>query len=211
MYGLRNRLFFINKFYPATNTMEGITILEQDEQQNLTKKIVANKGVYEDRLWKFYHSITYNFNLNGQIIEEPLYLKEEIMTIPEGPKDFLDQRQLPESMTIAQLDTYIWKLSKSGATNVIRNLKIDLYQKFTSPFISLIIILLGIPFSLMLHKRATGLSSIGISIIVGFLYYILDAICIAIGRGGVLSPFVAASLSHVTGLIFSLCLINSMS
>lgn len=210
IYGLKNRLFFINKFYPGTNTMLGITILEQDEQQNLTKKIVANKGIYEDRLWKFYHSITYNFDLNGQIIEEPLYQEEEIMTIPEGPKDFLAQRQSPESMSIAQLDTYIWKLSKSGATRVIQNLKIDYYQKFTSPFTSLIIILLGISFSLMTQKRATGLSSIGISIMLGFLYYILDAIFIAIGRGGALPPLIAASLSHVIALAFSVYLINNL-
>jgi lipopolysaccharide export system permease protein len=210
MYGLKNRLFFVNKFYPYTNTLEGITILEHDEEQNLTKKIVARKGVYEDRLWKFYQSITYNFDRNGQIVEEPAYFEEEIMTIPEGPRDFLAQRQRPESMTISQLDTYLWKLSKSGATNVIRNLKIDLYQKFTSPFTSLIIILLGIPFSLMMQKRATGLSSIGISIMVGFLYYILDAVCIAIGRGGIIPPMISASLSHIIALGFSLYLINNL-
>ena len=210
MYGLKNRLFFVNKFFPDTATIEGITILEHDEKQNLTKKIVASKGVYEDRLWKFYNSITYEFDSNSQIVGEPFFLGEEIMTIPEGPKDFLAQRQRPESMTIGQLDTYIWKLSKSGATNVIRNLKIDLYQKFTSPFTSLIIILLGIPFSLMMHKRATGLSSIGISIMVGFLYYIVDAVFIAIGRGGAIPPFAAASLSHVLALTFSLLLINKL-
>lgn len=210
MYGLKNRLFFINKFYTDTNTMDGITILEHDEHQNLKKKIVANRGIYEERLWKFYNCITYSFDVNGQIVEEPTFFEEEIMTIPEGPKDFLAQRRKPESMTIAELDTYIWKLSRSGATNVIRNLKIDLYQKYTAPFTSLIIILLGIPFSLMMHKRATGLSSIGISIMVAFLYYILDAIFIAIGRGGVIPPFVSASLSHTIGLIFSLYLIKSL-
>jgi lipopolysaccharide export system permease protein len=210
MYGLKNRLFFVSKFYMETNALEGITILEHDENQNLTKKIVARKGIYEDGLWKFYNSITYNFDLNGQIVDEPIYMAEEIMTIPEGPRDFLAQRQRPESMTIAQLDTYIWKLSKSGATNVIRNLKIDLYQKFTSPFTSLIIILLGIPFSLMMHKRATGLSSIGISIMVGFLYYIVDAVFIAIGRGGAIPPIAAASLSHLLALTLSLIVINNL-
>lgn len=210
IYGMKNRLFFIKKFYPGTNTMLDITILEHDEQQNLIKKIQANKGVYEDSLWRFYHSITYNFDLNGQIIEEPLYEEEEIMTIPEGPKDFLAQRQSPDSMTIAQLDNYIWKLSKSGANGVIQNLKIDYYQKFTSPFTSLIIILLGISFSLMTQKRATGLSSIGISIMLGFLYYILDAVFIAIGRGGALPPLLAASLSHIIALAFSAYLINSL-
>ncbi|MFY9402478.1 MAG: LptF/LptG family permease [Candidatus Omnitrophota bacterium] len=210
IYGLKNRLFFITKFYADTQTMEGITILEQDEKQNLTKKIVARRGAYEDNLWRFYDSITYDFDINGQIIDEPLYLEEEIMTIPETPKDFLAQRQKPESMTIEQLDSYIWKLSKSGATNVIRNLKIDLYQKFITPFTSLIIILLGIPFSLMMHKKATGLSSIGISIMVGFLYYIIDAVFIAVGRSGAFPPLLAASLSHICALAFSLIAINRL-
>ncbi len=210
MYGSKNRLFFINRFYPSTKTLEGIIILEQDERQNLIRKVVANKGVYEDGLWRFYQSITYNFDPNGQIIEEPQYLEEEIMTIPETPNDFLAQRQRPEYMTISQLENYIWKMSKSGASSVIRNLKIDLYQKFTSPFTSLIIILLGIPFSLIMQKRATGLSSIGISIIVGFLYFILDAVCVAIGRGGLIPPLAAASLAHIIALIFSISLINRL-
>ncbi|MDO8663042.1 MAG: LptF/LptG family permease [Candidatus Omnitrophota bacterium] len=210
MYGSKNRLFFINRFYPSTKTMEGIIILEQDERQDLIRKIVANKGVYEDGLWRFYQSITYNFDPNSQIIDEPQYLEEEIMTIPETPVDFLSQRQRPEYMTINQLGNYIWKMSKSGATSVIRNLKIDLYQKFTSPFTSLIIILLGIPFSLMMQKRATGLSSIGISIIVGFLYYVLDAVCVAVGRGGLIPPFAAASLAHIIALTFSISLINRL-
>jgi len=210
MYGSKNRLFFIDRYYPATMTMDGVIILEQDEHQNLTRKIVANKGIYEDGIWKFYQSITYDFDLNGQIVDEPLYLEEEIMTIPETPRDFLAQRQKPEFMTIGQLDNYIWKMSRSGATTVIRNLKIDLYQKFTAPFASLIIILLGIPFSLMMHKRASGLSSIGISILVGFGYYILDAVCVAIGKGGVLPPVLSASLAHIIALTFSISLIRRL-
>ena len=210
MYGLKNRLFFVNKFYPAENTMEGITILEHDELQNITKKIVANKGIYADNLWKFYQCITYKFDVNGHILQEPQYFEEEIMAIPETPHDFISQRQRPDYMTIMQLDDYIWKLSKSGASTVIRNLKLDLYQRFTSPFTSAVIIFLGIPFSLMLRRRATGLSSIGVSIIVGFLYYILDAVSIALGRGGVLAPVLAASLSHILVFLFSLHLINRL-
>ena len=208
MYGLKNRLFFVNKFYRATNTMEGITILEHDEEQNLTKKIVANKGVYKNKLWKFYQCITYDFDRNGQILQEPRYLEEEIMTIPETPSDFINQRQRPDFMTISQIEDYIWRLSKSGASTVIRNLKVDLYQRFTSPFTSMIIILLGVPFSLIIRKRATGLSSIGLSITVGFLYYILDAVSIALGKSGILMPILAASLSHIVALLSGLYMIS---
>ncbi len=210
LYGLRNRLFFINRFVPSTKTMEGITILEQDEHQNLTKKIIATRGVYQDGLWKFYQSITYRFDENGQVIDEPGYQEEEIMSIPETPENLASLRQKPEQMSIRQLQDYIWVLSKSGATSVIRNLKVDLYQRFISPFTSIIIIFLGIPFSLLMRKRATGMASIGISIIVGFLYYVLDAICLAVGKSGLIMPLLAASLSHIVMLSGSLYLISRL-
>ena len=210
MYGLKNRLFFISKFFPAAKTMEGITILEQDENQNLTKKIVATKGIYQDGLWKFYQCITYNFDKNGQVVDEPVYFEEEIMTIPETPKEFASLRQKPELMNIREMQDYIWRISKSGATTVIRNLKVDLYKRFTMPFTSIIIMLLGIPFSLLMRKRATGMSSVGVSIIVGFLYYILDAVCLAVGKSGLIMPLVAASMSHIIVLSGSLYLISKL-
>lgn len=210
MYGAKNRLFYVNRFWPATNTMEGITILEHNEQQNITRKIVAKKGIYRDGSWVFYQAITYNFDTNGQIKGEPQYFDEEIMPIPESPQEFLKQRQRPDFMTIAQLDNYIWKLSTSGAITAIRNLKVDLYQKFTFPFTSLIIIFIGVPFSLMIKKRASGLSSLGVSITVGFAYYVLNAVSIALGKAGILAPLLAASLSHILMLTFSLYLIKNL-
>lgn len=210
LYGMKNRLFFINKFFPDTRSMEGITILEHDQKQNIVRKIVANKGVYSDSLWRFSQCITYNFDKNGQIINEPQFLEEEIMAIPETPYDFMTQKQQPNFMTIAQLDDYIWKLSKSGANTVIRNLKIDLYQRFTAPLTSLMIILLGIPFALLVKKRGSGLSSIGIAIMMAFLYYIVDAVFIAFGRGGWMPPFLAASFSHIAALVASLYFIAKL-
>jgi len=210
MYGLRNRLFFVNKFSLANKTMEGIVILEHDERQDIVRKVVANKGVYEDGSWVFYQNITYDFDENGQIKGEPRYQDREIMLIPETPRDFLNQRQRPDFMTIAELNTYIWKLSKSGATTVIRNLKVELYQRFTMPLASLVIILLGIPFSLMVKKRSSGLASVGVAIMVGFLYYVVNAISIALGKSGVLYPVLAASLSPLLGVMVSSYLIKNL-
>ncbi len=207
MYGMKNRLFFVNKFSLAEKTMEGITILEHDEHQNIIKKIVASRGVYQDGNWIFYHCITYNFDLNGQIKEEPQYFDEEVMAIPENPQEFFIQRQHPDSMTIAQLEDYLGKLSKSGATGVIKNLKVDLYQRFASPLMSLVMILIGIPFSFMMRKRTTGMSSLGISILVGFLYYVFNAVSIALGKAGVFPPFIAAFVSHLSFLAFSIYLV----
>ncbi len=210
MYGLRNRLFFISRFDFSTNTMYGITILGHDEKQNIINKIVAKKAVYTDGIWKFYHSITYDFTDNGQIKGEPRYAEEELVAIPEKPSDFLVQRQRSELMTISEIDNYIWRLSRSGANSVINNLKVDLYQRFTYPLTSVVIVLLGIPFALTIKKRATGLYSLGISIMVGFLYYVINAISIALGKKGVFPPFLAASFSHIITLSYSIYLIRKL-
>jgi lipopolysaccharide export system permease protein len=210
MYGSKNRLFFVNKFTFATNTMQEIIILEHDEKQNLTKKIVASKGIYEGGKWTFYQCITYKFDENVQIKEEPQYLEEEVMDISESPYDFLHQILRPDYMTIAQLKSYMAKLAKSGATTVIRNLKVDLCARYAMPFTTVIIILLGIPFSMIMRRRATGLSSVGLSLTVGFLYYVLNAVSIALGKSGVLVPFMAAFLSHMVAFLTALCLIRAL-
>ena len=166
--------------------------------------MVATSGKWEDGIWKFTDSITYNFDQDGQVIGEPTYFKEELMDIQETPMDFLKQRQHPEFMNIAQLNNYIFILSKSGAKTVIRNFKVDLYQRFTFPFTSLVIVVLGIPFALMIKKRASALSSVGISILLGFLYYVSSAVSLAFGKAGFLPPFLAASLAHMMFLGFGL-------
>jgi len=210
IYGLHNRLYFINRFYPSQKTMVGITVLEHNEKQDLTKKTVASKGVYKDGLWRFYQSISDTYDKYGKTIEEHVYHEEEIMPITETPEEFLNQRQHPDYMTISQLEDYIWRLSKSGATTVIRSLNIDLYQRYTMPLTSLMIVLLSIPFSLKMQKRATGLSSLGLALMVGFLYYIMNAISIALGKAGILLPFLSASLTHTIALIYSIYLIKEL-
>jgi lipopolysaccharide export system permease protein len=213
IYGLKNRLFFANSFSYTTATLEGIIILEHDRRQNVTKKIVAAKGVYApDTGWIFYQSISYDLDENGQVIGEAHYLEEEKMQdITETPHDFLSQRQRPDTMTIAQLKDYIDKLKSSGAITVIRNLKVDLYRKFAEPFTSLIIILLGIPFALKIRNRGANLASVGFSIILGFLYYVVNAVGIALGKGGILMPGLSASLAHILALIVSFYHIRSIS
>jgi len=210
VYGLHNRLFYINKFYPSEKKIFGVTMLEHNEKQELVRKTVASAGEYKDGVWYFYQTITDTYDEKGRAIEEHVYKDVELMPITETPEDFLNQRQHPDYMNIAQLKEYIWRLSKSGATGVIRNLKIDLYQRYTAPFTSIMIILLSIPFSLKIKKRATGFSSLGLTLIMGFLYYIFNAISIALGKAGILFPFLSASLTHLVAFIYSIYLIKKL-
>jgi lipopolysaccharide export system permease protein len=210
MYGSDNRLFFVNKFTLSRSAMEGIIIFEHDRHQEISRKIIATSAVFKDKKWTFYQALTYDLDMNGQLKGDPRYAEEEVMNIPETPRDFLNQRQRPDSMTIAQVSDYIRKLSTSGAITAVRNLRIDLYQKFTDPLTSLLIIILAIPFSLRVKKRSGGLASLGLSIVMGFLYYVLNAVGIALGKGGIIMPMLSVSISHIIIFLTSLYLISEL-
>lgn len=191
-YGMGNRLFFVNSFDTKDNVMKGITILEHDDRQNLTAKIVAGKGAYKDNLWIFYEYTKFHFDREGQISSDTVYSPEQIMDITETPQDFLQQRKRPELMTIAQLEDYIWRLEKSGAVPAVRNLLVDLYQRYAASVSSLILILIGIPFSFVIRRRANLFSSFGICIFISFLYYVFTAVSLALGKAGIILPFLSA-------------------
>ncbi len=188
-YGLGNRLFFVNSFDPARNIMKGITILEHDQEQNLTAKIVAAEGEFKNGFWAFYEYTKFSFDRYGQIAGETAYSQEQVMDITETPQDFLQQRKRPEWMTIGQLEDYIWRLEKSNALPAAKNLLVDLYQRYASSASSLVLILIGIPFSFVIRKHANIFSSFGICILISFLYYVLTAVGIAMGKAGYAFPF----------------------
>ena len=67
--------------------------------------------------------------------------------------------------------------------------------------------LLGIPFALS-TQRGGAMAGIGISVMVGLIYYASIYFSLALGKGGLLPPFVAAHLSNVLFFIIALVLLR---
>lgn len=201
-FGLKNRLYFINTFDPNNKTLEGITILEQDNQQNLKAKIVALNGEWRRNRWKFYKVQMLNFDRNGQLTEAIQFFEEKTMDIPETPNDFLLQRVQISAMNIKQLSDYIYKFKYSGAKAILRNLYVDFHQKIAYPFSNIIILLTALPFGLMAKKRkGAAFTSLGVCLVIGFLYYVINAVVLALGKTGVIAPILAA---WTTNILFAL-------
>lgn len=197
VYGFNNRLFFINKLYPKSNTIEGLTILEHDAQQNVRSKIYAEKAVWRNNRWVLYQCFIYRMGDDRKIKGEPLYFTDTTFKIEETPKDFLRHNVAVENMSLRDLSNYITRLSQSKESSTVKKLEVDLYQKTSFPFTNLIIILLGVPSSIVIRRRAIAFSSIGLCLGLSFIFYVAFAVSIALGKGGALPPLVAAWVSHI--------------
>jgi lipopolysaccharide export system permease protein len=210
VYGQNNRHFFIDIYYPKKKMMENVVILEHDENQNVISKTIAKEAYFRENRWLFRKCLIYYFDKQGNLLGEPFYFENKFMYLKDKPEDFLRQQKKIMFMNIAQLKNYIDRLSTSGASAVLRNLKVDLYNRFTYPFTSLIIILVGIPFALGAEKRGRVISSLALCIGISFLYYIFNQTIFALGKLGLITPFLSSNLSHAIFLLFSLISIKNL-
>ncbi|MBF0387598.1 MAG: LptF/LptG family permease [Candidatus Omnitrophica bacterium] len=193
-YGLNNRLFFIDQFEPATKTLQGITIIGQDEKQRMTEKIVALKGEWTGSNWKFTNCQILRYNAADQsTFGDVQFYKEKILDIRESPADMLKQRNSVSTMNIRELKAYIKRFKGSGAVAALNGLKVDLHQKIAYPFACIVIIFAGLPFALTTGRRkGLTFASVGIALVIGFLFYVVNAVGLALGKGNVLPPVIAA-------------------
>ncbi|MBI5415905.1 MAG: LptF/LptG family permease, partial [Candidatus Omnitrophica bacterium] len=213
LYGLKNRLYFIDTYNPREQILEGITIIEHDASQNIEQKIVALKGVWTGIAWKFYQCQVTVFNPVN--ITSPVKIKvykEKLMDIKETPNDFLSQRLNVSSMNIRQLSRYVAKFASSGAQKALQSLRVDMHQRIAFPVGNVVIVLVGLPLALMFKSRkGATFTAMGIAVGTGFLYYVVNAVAIAFGKGGFFPPVVAAWATPVLFTLIALSVIETRS
>jgi len=210
-YGLKNRLFYVDTFNQTENELNGVTIIEYDNNTNIKQKIVALKGKWTGIAWKFYNCqiTTFTDDRANAPVKVKVY-KEKLMDIKETPEDFLKQRIKVSAMNRRQLGEYIGRFSNSGATRAINNLKVDYHHKMAYPFENFVIVLVGLPFALMVkNRKGMTFTSIGIAIAIGFLFYVTNAVFLAFGKGGLLPPLFSAWAAPVFFTGSALILIES--
>ncbi|MCQ9207939.1 MAG: LptF/LptG family permease [Omnitrophica bacterium] len=195
LYAAHNRLIHVYQFYPQDNRLKEITILEQDEDERVTAKIQAKEAVWKNNRWEFYDCVVYNFNNLGQVIDEPYFAKKMLLDIEETPKDFLRRESSAEFMDLKQLKDYIKRLSGSTA-KIVQKLLVELHYKISFPFISLVIIFLGIPFAL--STQGTGkIASLGLCILIVFFYFSITNLSRTLGEYGTLPPLLSAWFANI--------------
>ena len=206
VYGVGNRIIFARDYDTEKKTLFDIIIHQHDASQNLISKTTAERGVWTDEGWKFYKVIIYKIDNAGRILGQPQFASEMIMPLNEKPRDFANSEWRADYMSYGELRDYIKKFKGAG-TRLIRSLKVDLHYKVSFAFISLIIILVGAPFALI-TTRGGVLIGLGMSIAIGLLYYAFIAISLALGKGGIFPPIIAAWIGNIVFAALGIHLVN---
>jgi lipopolysaccharide export system permease protein len=206
VYGTGNRIVFARSYDTVEKKLSDIIIHEHDVGENLVVKITANSAIWTGQDWKFFKVIMYQVDNSGKMLGPPKFYAEKVIPLKERPRDFTNKELKAEFMSYGEMLKYIDNFRGSGM-KITRGLLVDLHYKLAFLFISLIIIMVAAPFAL-LTMRGGVMIGMGMSIVIGLLYYAIIAISLAFGKAGIFPPIIAAWCGNVIFIGVGIYLLN---
>jgi lipopolysaccharide export system permease protein len=199
--GPDNSIVNIDFTPPDRNEMIGINIYRMNPDFTVRERIRAQRLVLEDGAWRLREGAKVTLGKDG-VVTAPV--DGEIFNIIESPEDLKMIIKLSEEMSFTELWEYVRRLKTSGYSST--RYEVDLHNKLSFPFSSLVMVLIATPLSL-LRVRSGGIGrSVSIAVAVAFAYWAVMSVGTTFGRSGVLPPGISSWLANilfmaVTGVI----------
>ncbi|MGB2906861.1 MAG: LptF/LptG family permease [Candidatus Aminicenantaceae bacterium] len=184
----RTRVFHYRHFDSIADTFSQLTILDIDpEAWRINRRIFAEKGVLQGRELSLVNCWSLDFE---EGLPHNFLRKEELfMTLAEDRDFFLSEWKEPGQMNFGDLRDYIRGVEEMGSDT--SDFRVALNFKLSFPLVSVIMVLIGIPFAFSMGKRGT-LVGIGVTMTIVVVYWVAVSVFRGLGSAGLLSPILAA-------------------
>ncbi len=180
-------------FDPERNILKGITIFYLNSSFHLTSRLDAEWAEWRDGAWVGHNLLITTFK--SETFPGLEWVKQKPLAIPEQPSDFKVVQKDSEKMNYLELRRYINKMREEGYDTA--RYQVDMYGRTAFPFITLILVFIGISFSLRLGRSGGVTRSIGLGIVIGFSYWLVHAFSLSLGRSGSLPPILSAWMANI--------------
>jgi len=195
--------YFIGFFDGYQNRMRIIDITEQDEQNQIVRKIQANDAVWNGEDWVL--NQTHDRRFENSVLTR--YEQHTSIILPEvkvTPTDFVKSAKKPMEMNYLELREYIGRLKKIGEK--YHREETDLYTKISFPLANFIVLLFCVPLaSASVRSKGRGLIFL-LGILICLSYLMIVRIWQSLGYNEIISPLAAAWFPHilffVAGVVF---------
>lgn len=192
---------------PGGTVLRGLRLYQLNHDFELTEITEAKEARYVSGGWILHHG-THRELLPDRTVRTTEFESEPIR-LSQLPEDFSTWLSVEsDTMTFRDLRAYIERLSKDRYS--VARFLTEYYGRVAFPFVTIIMVLVGIALSLRWSgTRGGGSMAIGIgqALAIGFFYWSTHSMAIALGRSGVLAPMIAGWIANLVFLSFGLYLL----
>ncbi len=210
IYGEGGQMIYARSFIVGQKMLKNVIIHRQDDERRIVEKVTANSTVWQDDgTWMGEDVIVFKVDDLGNFKGDPEIYKKRGLLIKEAPDVFINNQWDPKFMSYKQLKKYL-KVFGVSSPSTLRRLSVDLNYKLAFPFTALVTVLVGIPFSVE-TGRSSALAGMARGITIPMLYLPVMAVSLALGKGGILHPIIAAWASMVVFAWFGARMVKNKS
>jgi len=199
-------IYQINAINLKTKTMFGITIYFFTPQFQLEQRLDARQAIWDEKnkVWIFYDGV------EQKLIpyQETKSFQKKVFRLKETLEDFQFLEADYQRLNIWQLKKYITQISSQGYDPTVYT--VDFWQRTAIPLTPLILIVFAI--SLVFKGKETKVSFVfSLGLIISFIFWVIQALSIALGKGGYLNPFLAAWLPNILFGIWGIIMLRYLN
>jgi lipopolysaccharide export system permease protein len=191
---MRGKGTFISADYFDTkkNILQGLVIYPLNRDFSLKGLIETPLARWNGNHWETGEGTEWVFLPGGQIIQRKAATS---LPIQETPEDFRPLTRKPEEFSFFDLKNQIKDLRGKGIDTT--EYEVDLQVKLALPLISPLMVFLAIPFALKQGRKGGIALSFGLTMLIGFGYWVVLSFCVSLAHSGALQPWIAAWFPHL--------------
>lgn len=188
-YRSKDAIFYIKTLNEKAKKAQGLTLYYFDESWNLIQMITAREVDLKDSTWKLHDgSVTLFAKESSFPLTSDFKMKTIVMT--EDAKDLSASGNTSDVLTLSELTDFIQKNKEAGLDTL--RYEVDYHSKFGFSLAPLIMLLLGIPFSVVKGRGGGLMRGVAVSLGLVFAYWIFYSSTLTLGNYGYLAPVLSA-------------------
>lgn len=188
-YRSKNSLFNIKTLNSKGDTAQGLTMYFFSDDWRLLQMMTAETVLLNGSRWELKNgSVTVFTNKSSFPLTSSFDSKS--IRMGEESKDLQSSGQTADMLNQEELSHFIRKNKEAGLDTV--RYEVDYHGKFGFAFAGLVMVFLGIPFSVGRSRSGGTMMNVGIVIGLVFIYWIFYSSFMTLGRHGTIHPFLAA-------------------
>lgn len=188
-YRSGNIIFYFQSLNSEKNRAQKGQFYYFDSEWNLVQAIKASSVLLDGAKWKLYNGA---LSLFPQEAGYPMNtsFKEKEIQINEELADIQTDTGSADKLSLSQLSKFIKKNKSAGLETT--QFEVSYHSKFGYAFSCLVLVLLGIPFSVEKARSGGMASKIGICISLVFAFWAANSSFLTLARHGSLPPILGA-------------------
>ncbi len=182
------QMLFAKEVDISKGTMQRVSLDTYNNQWNISTQLIAQKMTWnpDEKHWVLQDGIERTFLSDMDTTEESFAQKIAPFTTP--PQDMAVNKAEDKLLSIRDLTTKINFYSQSGLSHYAA--ETNRQAKLATPFVTLVMCLLGMPFAISTRRKSKILNIIA-SLVIAFAFWWLISMVTSMGQNGYLNPYLA--------------------